>query len=206
MSPKGSPMRAAEPVPGNQADRLPLPANVVTVPAGEILRILLFRESATYMLRSGPSVTPIGSKKEAETPNPFARAGLPEPATVETTPPGVMRLMRWFCVSATYKSNAALKARPTGFKNLDVVATPSAYPSTLPANVGPANVVTTAPLATFRILLFNTSAQYRSPRVGCTARPAGLSKRAPTPVPSKYPAVLPASVVTVPEAKTRLMR
>lgn len=125
VSPNGYPMCAAEPTPGSQAE-LPLPANVVTAPDGEILRIILLCVSPTYMLRSGPIVIPHGCENVAEVPTPLANTMLPEPATVETRPVGETRLMRWFCVSATYKSPAALNTRSDGWKKLAIAAGPSA--------------------------------------------------------------------------------
>ena len=66
-----------------------------------ILRILFELASATYIVPSAPTATPIGKSKLAAVPVPSMLARWPEPATVVTTPADVIFLTLWFAESAT---------------------------------------------------------------------------------------------------------
>jgi hypothetical protein len=77
------------------------PANVVTTPAGVILRIRLLNVSATYTLPCASVARPSGLLNIALAPVPSVEPALEVPAKVVTTPPGVIFLIRLLLVSAT---------------------------------------------------------------------------------------------------------
>src|SRR6185437_2738680 len=66
------------------------PARVVTKPAGVILRIALLNSSPTYTLPAGSTATPSGLSNDAALPVPSALPSAPDPASVVTTPAGVI--------------------------------------------------------------------------------------------------------------------
>ena len=78
----------------------PEPAKVVTSPDGDILRIKLFPVSATYMLLEESTATPIGLLNDADVPTPLSFPLEPEPASVETSPDGVIFRITLLYVSA----------------------------------------------------------------------------------------------------------
>src|SRR5262249_56228198 len=82
-------------LPGN-----PLPARVVTTPAGLTTRILWLPKSATKTLSSASAATPFGNLNFAAAPAPSAKP-IWLPARVVTTPSAVILRMVWFPVSAT---------------------------------------------------------------------------------------------------------
>ena len=59
---------------------------VVSVTAGETLRILLFLMSDTYRVPSVSTATPYGRLNETAAPTPSAKAADPDPAIVVTKP------------------------------------------------------------------------------------------------------------------------
>ena len=131
------------------------------------------------------------------------------PASVVTTPRGVILRIRLFPESTTYTSPEASTEMPLGLLNVALVPRPSVLPAlVLPSP--PASVVT-APLGVIlRIRLLPESTTYTLPAVS-TATAVGLSNVALVPRPSALPALVPplppASVVTVPPGvifRTRL--
>src|SRR6185437_732634 len=80
----------------------PVPASVLTVPAGVILRIRLLLESPMYKLPLASMVIPAGPLNEAAVPTPLAEPAVPVPAMVVTTPSGVILRIRLLPLSATY--------------------------------------------------------------------------------------------------------
>ena len=77
------------------APTAPLPASVLTTPPGVTRRTQLLPESPTIALPLASTAMPWGSLKEALAPAPLANAAAPLPASVDTTPAGVTRRMRW---------------------------------------------------------------------------------------------------------------
>ena len=63
---------------------MPLPANVLTTPAGVIIRIKLLPKSATNTLPALSVVIPMGTLNEAAVPVPLALPAAPLPANVVT--------------------------------------------------------------------------------------------------------------------------
>src|SRR5215831_16058982 len=134
----------------------PPPARVVTTPAGVILRMVLFPESATYKFAAVSVATPAGPENAAAAPLPSALPETPAvPASVVTTPAGVILRIVLFPGSATYKFPAVSVATPAGPENAAAAPLPSALPKT-PAV--PASVVTTPAGVILRIVWFPESA------------------------------------------------
>ena len=77
-----------------------VPAMVVTTPAGVTLRIVLLPVSATYTLPELSTARPPGWLKPAALPVPSVDPNVP-PASVVTTPAGVILRMLWLSESAT---------------------------------------------------------------------------------------------------------
>ena len=92
---------ALAPGPSANGDDCPLPANVVTTPAGVISRTRALPESITYTVLPAAAATPDGPLNAAFVPVPSANADDAPPAKVVTTPAGVMARTRLFHVSAT---------------------------------------------------------------------------------------------------------
>jgi hypothetical protein len=113
----------------------PVPAKVVTTPDGVIKRITLFLLSETYTLFAESTATPCGSLKNAFMPVPSMKSAVPSPASVYTTPPGVILRIRLPSESETYMLSFESIANPLGPSNLAFVPVPSRYPPELPANV-----------------------------------------------------------------------
>ena len=82
------------PTPLAKGVELPLPARVVTVPRGVILRMRLLPESATYTTPAESTARPEGERKLAKVPCPSAQVATPLPANVLVAPAGVSLLMR----------------------------------------------------------------------------------------------------------------
>ena len=193
---------AAAPVPSANAPSLPLPASVVTTPRGVTRRMRWLPVSATTItLLEGITATPLGFLKLAAAPTPSAKAALPLPASVVTTPSEIVtsRIL-WLNSSATtIKLLEGITATPVGLLKLAAAPMPSAK-APLPL---PASVVTTPRGVTMRIRLLVMSATTNTPLEGITATPAGWWKLADAPVPSaKAKLPLPASVVTTPEERS----
>ena len=131
-TPRGALKEAPVPVPSaNAAD--PLPARVLTTPPGVTLRMRLLAESATNTLPMESVDTPQQLPNEALVPAPSAKAAVPLPASVDTTPPGVILRMR--LPSETRALPTESRARPKVYENKAPVPVPSAYPLEPPANV-----------------------------------------------------------------------
>ena len=91
------------------------PASVLTTPPGAIFRIVWLPVSATYTLPALSTATPCGWLKSAALPVPSALPLTPaNPASVLTTPAGVIIRIVWFQVSATYTLVALSTATPEG--------------------------------------------------------------------------------------------
>ena len=181
---------------------LPLPTSVVTIPMGVTSRMRLLKASHTTMtLLEGITAIPCGLLKLAAEPVPSAKAALPLPASVVTTPRGVTSRMRLFHVSATTMMPLE-GSTTTPFGPLNLAAAP--VPSAKVALPLPASVVTTPRGVTSLMRLLPSSATTIMPLEGITATPAGPLKPAAAPVPSPLPP--PASVVTTPRGVTRRMR
>ena len=92
-TPKGLLKEAAVPVPFAEP-ALPVPAKVLTSPAGVIFLIRLLVTSATYTLSLLSTATPEGPLKEAAVPVPSAEPVTPAvPAKVVTSPADVIFLI-----------------------------------------------------------------------------------------------------------------
>ena len=122
------------PVPSAEPNT-PEPANVVTTPAGVILRTSKLAHSVTYKLPAASIAMPSGQLNRAS--NGFVEFVLPEtpeaPAKVVTTPAGV--IFRMLCpveLSATNMLPEASKQMPSGLVNRAAVPVASVYP-VLPA-------------------------------------------------------------------------
>ena len=94
--PRGPEKLAAAPMPSAQAG-VPLPASVVTAPAGEITRMRLFSLSPTYKTpEAGSLARPEGELNAAFTPMPLINVAVPLPASVMVLPDVVVTArMRW---------------------------------------------------------------------------------------------------------------
>ena len=105
--------------------------------------------SATYTFPAESTATPRGALNEATVLLPVANPADPLPANVVTTPPGVIFLMRWLLVSATYTFPAESKATPQG--PLKVADTPVALtePGMVPVELPPANTEYVVPDVNF---------------------------------------------------------
>ena len=99
-TPTGLLNEAAVPMPSARATEPP-PASVLTTPPGVILRRRPLPASATKTLPPESTATPEGLFKEAAAPLPSANALFRFPASVLTTPPGVILRRQWLYVSAT---------------------------------------------------------------------------------------------------------
>ena len=172
----------------------PLPAKVVTTPAGVIFRSTLLPLSATYTFPNGSVPTPKGPLNEAAVPVPLVNPETPLPAKVVTTPAGVILRIRLFPKSDTYKLPAASVSIPVGLLNEAAVPVPLALPET-PL---PAKVVTTPAGVIIRIRSLPLSATYTFPAAS-VPNPKGSLNEAAVPVPLVLPAIpLPAKVLTTP--------
>lgn len=119
----------------------------------------------------------------------------PVPARVVVVPVGEIILMRLLPVSATKTMPAGETAMPWGLLSMEAVPSPS----DMAAAPVPATVVVAPVAVTLRTRWFPASATYTSPELGSQARPKGLEKLAPSPVPSPQAAPpLPASVLVTP--------
>ena len=130
-------MSALVPVPS--ANPLVLPTRVLTTPPGYVtIRMRLLVESATTIAPSdGITATPAGHPKLADVPVPSAKAWVPLPARVLTTPLGETTRMRLLSRSETTKAPLeGMTATPRGYLKLAAVPVPSAKAALpLPANV-----------------------------------------------------------------------
>ena len=127
---------------------MPVPASVVTKPAGE-MTLMRPLESATCIKPSAFTVMPAGLKNAALVPNPSAHEATPLPAKVVVAPPEVTRRMRLFPLSAQKISPVTgWAATPLGEKKLATAPVPSAHA----AAPLPARVLTTPSRVTLRIL------------------------------------------------------
>ena len=103
---------------------------------------------------------PLGALNFAEVPVPSVFPATPDPAIVVTFPVGVIFLMIWLPVSATYKLLLESIAIPVGLLNLAQVPKPSVFPVQLkqPANTetNPAGdickMLDPEPLTTYKLL------------------------------------------------------
>lgn len=103
---------------------------------------------------------PLGALNFAEVPVPSVFPATPDPAIVVTFPAGVIFLMIWLPVSATYKLLLESIAIPVGLLNLAQVPKPSVFPVQLkqPANTetNPAGdickMLDPEPLTTYKLL------------------------------------------------------
>jgi len=142
-----------------------------------------FETSATTTTPLGESTsTSDGNEKLADVPFPSAKAALPLPASVLTTPRGETSL------------TTLLPESPTTITPVDGnTATPRGPPRPL------ASVLTTPRGLTRRMRPFPVSATIISSLEGTTATPIGLLKLAAVPAPSVAPGLpVPASVRTTP--------
>mmetsp|Transcript_45692 Transcript_45692/g.73680 ORF Transcript_45692/g.73680 Transcript_45692/m.73680 type:complete len:209 (+) Transcript_45692:852-1478(+) len=130
--PKGALNRAEEPSPSAKP-LSPLPATVVTAPAGETLRMVLLLKSATSNHPCLSIDTPKGCEKRAATPRPSAKPACPLPATVVTIPVRVTLRMAWLLQSATRRLASLSTARPRGILNRALRPCPSSNPCLPPA-------------------------------------------------------------------------
>ena len=147
-----------------------VPASVLTAPAGVILRMVKLIWSATYTAPAASTATPMGTLKRAAAPVPSALPPLPAvPASVVTTPAGVILRMVELFVSATYTAPAASTATPNGLLKRAPAPVPSALP--LLAAV-PASVLTTPAGVILRMVELFVSATYTVPAAS-TATPLG---------------------------------
>src|SRR6267142_991245 len=139
-TPNGRLKLAAAPTPSVLPPAPADPANVLTTPAGVILRMVLLYVSDTYTLPALSVATPDGNLKLAAVPVPSALPATPaDPASVLTAPAGVITRIVWLYVSATYTLPAPSIAAPHGV--LKRAAAP--LPSALPVNpADPASVLT----------------------------------------------------------------
>ena len=134
-SPLGLLKLAATPVPFVEP-LTPLPAKVVTIPVGVILRILLLYWSTTNTLPEASTATPEGPLKLAAIPVASVEPCKPLPAKVETTPAVVILRILLLPKSATYTLPKASTAIPNGLLKLAAVPAPFVEPCTpLPAKV-----------------------------------------------------------------------
>ena len=164
----------------------PPPASVVTTPDGVILRILLPYPSVTKTFPDASTAIPLGLLKLAAAPVPSCPIGSPPiapPASVVTTPAGVILRILLFIVSATKTVPYWSTAMPWGLLKLAAVPVPSWPIPAPPPMPPPASVVTTPLGVILRILLFIVSATKTVP-YWSTAMPLGLLKLAAAPVPS----------------------
>ena len=133
---------------------------------------------------------------------PSTSAGAPLPASVVTTPPGVVTLrMRLFPVSATTTLPAGSTATPYGPAKAALVPAPSANPAAPP----PARRLTRPPGVTKRTHWLSVSATNTLPPAS-TATPRGPLKAAEVPTPFAKPALAPARVDTTRAGLTARMR
>ena len=195
-TPRGKLKAAFVPVPSaNAAD--PLPAKVLTTPPGDTLRMRWLEESTTNTLPMESMDTPQGPLNEALVPAPSAKAAVPLPASVDTTPPGVILRMR--LPSETRALPTESRARPTKNENKAPVPVPSAYPLEPPANV------LTTPLGV--TLRTRKKSATKTCSLPSTAIAMGRKKEALVPAPSVYAIEpLPAIVLTAPAGVTFRMR
>lgn len=89
--PMGKPKLAEPPCPSDEPDVV-LPANVLTNLPGEIALTMWLPESATNTVPVGDTATPLRVLKLASVPCPLANLLTPLPASVLTSPPGVIAL------------------------------------------------------------------------------------------------------------------
>ena len=137
VTPIGALNCAAAPVSSTQPAS-PLPASVVTTPADVTFRMRLLLWSATKIFPLASTVTPVGALNCAAAPVPSANPAVPLPASVVTTPPGVIFLMRLLISSATKTFPLASTVTPYGVLNSALAP----VPSVLPGGALPASVVT----------------------------------------------------------------
>ena len=82
---------AAVPTPSRLTQRPAIPAQVLTTPAGVILRIVQLPPSTTYSSPPLPTATPRGARNRAAPRTPSSLPNIPaRPASVLTTPSGVV--------------------------------------------------------------------------------------------------------------------
>jgi hypothetical protein len=105
-----------------------------------------------------------------------------------------MRLFDWSATAMTLLEG--ITATPRGFQKRALGPTPSA--NAPPQQ--PASKLTPPPGVTSLMSWLDWSATTTTPLEAMTATPVGKKNFAAVPVPSAYPAVLPASVETEPEA------
>ena len=154
-TPYGASKLAAAPVPSALPTTPSVPASVVTTPAGVTWRMASLSLSATYTFPALSTATPSGRSKLAAGPVASALPTTPAvPASVVTTPAGVILRIVLFPSSATYTFPALSTAAPNGSLKLAAAPVPSALPVT-PAV--PASVVTTPVEVTLRIVAFTES-------------------------------------------------
>src|ERR1035437_5927547 len=123
---------------------------VVTIPEFVIFRMVLLLVSATKTLPAPSTATPLGNLKRAAAPVPSALPDEPAvPASVVTTPLGVIFRMVLLFVSATKTLPAPSTATPEGDQKRAAAPVPSALPYE-PAD--PASVVTAPVGVIFRMV------------------------------------------------------
>ena len=105
------------------------------------------------MTPAAVTATPCGTLKDDDVPKPLADAMAPLPASVVTTPLGLMRRMRRFPPSATRTFPEASMATERGLLNAAVPLLASVQA----ADPDPAKVVTTPARVTLRIKLLYMS-------------------------------------------------
>jgi len=79
-----------------------LPASVLTLPSGVTRRTRRLAPSATTTLPAASTATARGSAKATPAPRPSAHAAVPFPASVVTSPAGVIARITWLLRSLTY--------------------------------------------------------------------------------------------------------
>src|SRR5262245_306044 len=136
------------------------------------------------MLPAASTAMPRGVLKRAV--EPFASVEPVEfasPATVDTTPPGVILRIVWLNVSATYRLPALSTATSSGWLNCAIVPAPSVDPG---EEATPATVVTTPAAEILRTLCSDVSDTYRLPPASIVM-PRGRPNRAALSEPSVFP-------------------
>ena len=132
---------------------------------GAVVRIVLFRVSATYRSPFAFTAIPWGMLNRSQFAVPIHPG---QPAIVVTTPPAVIFRIVWLLVSATYSVPVPSTAIPCGPPNRAALPVPSFDPN---APAWPASVVTTPAGVICRIVLLLESATYTVPAVS-TATPS----------------------------------
>ena len=202
---------------------VPLPAMVVTTPAGVTRRMQKFPVSATTSPPCGSTARPEGKRNSALVPRLLANPGrlpVPPPPTstdVASVPRSTTRT-RWALYSRIKSCGGAAapppppppprsSARATGVVRSAAVPMPSASPAATPLGPPPTKEVREAfPAHRALTLLLLRSAMSRAPAASSYARPRGVKRvvAPPATAPSRAPCdPLPATVLTPPAVPTR---